>query len=434
MDASVLKSVLFEHNPRRDIILKALDEIKNYVPTKNLIITGGTAIDMALRLKGGSIYDDKQMPDYDFVSPNYYANAYEIAKILSDKGFPLVSVIPTFHYGTVAIRTDFMAIADISYMPPAQFDSLKTLNWSGMKIIHPHYQIFDQHYSLSHPYENPPIETIFHRWTKDMKRFDIIWKYYPITDEKLDAKTPLDWEADSLLDECLCGNEALVFWLYQAKKMGFQTKIGTSWDITKNKIKCSCDSPMPFDGVHAYSDYFEQYANDSTHYFAPFLDRLPRHIETQNKGYKLVIYDNYGARISAHAFMIDQSIQWLVSIQLIMMLLMQKYLYHHDHIATHWYLVMLEIVKWATEDSKKRAMFLPGAETYGTVTWSGAQQICVLNTFGTPEQKAKVRRPPIIHAEVTMPDQHPYSVDGSLLGSLDGKEISKFAPHKVNVS
>jgi hypothetical protein len=72
-------------------------------------------------------------------------------------------------------------IADIAYMPQSIFDRLPTLTYEGMKIIHPNFQRIDQHRALSVPYENPPNEVIFHRWEKDIKRFNILDKYYPVS-------------------------------------------------------------------------------------------------------------------------------------------------------------------------------------------------------------------------------------------------------------
>ena len=429
------------------MILKALEEIKNYISQKELIITGGTAIDMALRLKGGAIYDDKQIPDYDFISTNYFADAYEIAKILFEKGFPLVSVIPALHYGTVAVRIDFMSIADITYAPNIHWNKIKTFNYAGMKIIHPHYQILDQHYSLSHPYENPPVETVFHRWLKDMKRFDAIWKYYPVLIEENQNNADVlstniyNISIDPIVrtdNSCLGGNESLIFWLGAAKKMGFESKIDVEYKFDDKSLsfKCSCD--VPFSGVHMFSDDFGHYVDKTTKYFEPFLDRIPRHIETliEDKTYK--IYDNYGQHICAHQHNIEvDKTQWFCGIQLLMMMLMKEIVYPVDTISStvsKWYLLMFNIVKWASEKPEERYIFLPNAVVYGDYSWSQMQQICVMNTFGTPEQKAKVRRPPIIHAEASLPPPVQYSVEGSLLGNYDGKEVQPFETHKINVS
>ena len=40
--------------------------------------------------------------------------------------------------------------------------------------------MIDQHRSLSHPFDKPGREVIFERWKKDMLRYDLLYKYYPV--------------------------------------------------------------------------------------------------------------------------------------------------------------------------------------------------------------------------------------------------------------
>ena len=163
-----------------DEITKALDVVKEFIIKKNLILVGGMAIDFALRLKGDSIYTDDQMPDYDFYSPNHSSDAYELGALLCSKGFKNISCINALHITTMRVRVDFETVADITYCPLKVYKQVPTLLYNKLRIAHPHWQMIDQHSSLSLPFENPGREVIFHRWKKDLTRYDKLYKHYPV--------------------------------------------------------------------------------------------------------------------------------------------------------------------------------------------------------------------------------------------------------------
>ena len=170
---------------------KALSIVKKFIIEKQLIIFGGLAIDYALRLKGSEIYPINQRPDFDFLSPKSIDHAYELADILYTAGFESVSAIRGIHVQTMKVRTSFIVVADIGYAPQDVFDSLPTIDYQGMKIIHPDYQRMDIHLAFCFPFSNPPREDVFHRWKKDLKRFNILENYYPIVSDlkTLDTNT-----------------------------------------------------------------------------------------------------------------------------------------------------------------------------------------------------------------------------------------------------
>lgn len=163
-----------------DTITSALTIVKQFVIDKELILYGGMAIDFALQLHGDSIYADNQLPDYDFYSPNHAVHAYELGELLCKSGYENVSVINGFHITTMRVRIDFEVVADIGYAPPKVFNKIPYLKFGDIKFVHPHWQMSDIHSSLSLPFENPGKEVIFHRWKKDMTRYDRLYKYYPV--------------------------------------------------------------------------------------------------------------------------------------------------------------------------------------------------------------------------------------------------------------
>ena len=170
---------------RRDVdspmVDRALELVKNFIKVRQRILYGGQAIDFALRLRGTSIYPDHQRPDYDFYSPDSVGDAYDIAEMLSSKGFPNVVARGAVHAQTMRVAVDFVFIADVSFVPQSVYETLPTVTYSGMKVLHPDYQRIDMHLAFSFPLANPPREDLYHRFAKDIKRFNMFEEFFPLS-------------------------------------------------------------------------------------------------------------------------------------------------------------------------------------------------------------------------------------------------------------
>lgn len=169
------------------ILAKAIEIVRNFIIDRKLILYGGSAIDYALRLRGSSLYKKDARPDLDVFSPNNTEDAYDLAEILHKAGFSNISAIRAIHVQTMRVRTDYRAVADISYMPKNIFDKAPFLLFNEIRVIHPDYQRMDLHLAFCFPYNDPPREDVFHRWEKDLKRINLLNNYYPITSDKLNG-------------------------------------------------------------------------------------------------------------------------------------------------------------------------------------------------------------------------------------------------------
>jgi len=169
---------------RRDadgpMVDRALEIVRKFIVARGLILFGGLAIDYALRLKGDRIYPDDQRPDFDFLSTRSVDDAYDLADLLQKAGFEGVGAVRGIHVQTMKVRTDYIWVADIGYAPPDVFAKIPTFDFQGMRVVHPDYQRMDQHLAFCFPFNGPPREDVFHRWRKDLKRFNLYEKYYPI--------------------------------------------------------------------------------------------------------------------------------------------------------------------------------------------------------------------------------------------------------------
>ena len=163
----------------RQMILSALDIVRDFIIRKGLIIYGGLGLDYSLRLKGSSIYPDDEIPDYDVYSPDASGDAYELADVLKSRGFEHISAIVAKHVVTMRVRINFVVVFDVSYSPPALFSNLPFLMYNRMKVLHPDILKAGIHKVLATPYENPPFESLFTRTKKVLTRYEKLADTYP---------------------------------------------------------------------------------------------------------------------------------------------------------------------------------------------------------------------------------------------------------------
>ena len=186
------ENIALRNDPVYAGIESILDLLVKFISDRGLIIYGGLAIDYALRLVGDKLYpDDLLQIDYDFFSPDHIEHSYDLAdkfyeivrSTYGEEAAEGVRAIGALHFETMRVDIrDNHFLADITYLPRAIFPHMPTLEYRGMKIVHPDIQRIDIHSSLSFPYDFPPTEVIFARWRKDITRFHMLAKHYPLVD------------------------------------------------------------------------------------------------------------------------------------------------------------------------------------------------------------------------------------------------------------
>lgn len=235
--------IRFRHNPQAEMLLRALDHVRQFIIKNQLILVGGMSIDCAMRLRGKKLYEDDEIPDYDFWSPENDRHAKLLGSELCTMEFPNVDVITAIHTTTMKVRVDGNVVADITYMPCKQFDAARTLEYKGMRIVHPWYVMMDQFRSLSSPYERPPQEVIFERWRKDVKRLNLLLALYPLGDDtqKVDMPTvtPVSLRKEHLKKGALQGWVALAWHEHRA---GVANPLG--WTVSKDDVTAVV--PVPY--------------------------------------------------------------------------------------------------------------------------------------------------------------------------------------------
>ena len=285
-DSKKYESLVFDRDIYKDKLLTALNIVKKFIIDEKLILTGGMAIDFALREKGSQLYPDDSLPDYDFYSSDFSNCAYKLGKILCDAGLPNISVISAFHPTTMRVRVEFIAVADITYIPKKVLKIIPTMKThEGIIYEHPFFKYMNIHRALSYPYENPPMEVILHRWKKDICRFDILYKFYPITPKKI--KDPKFVKMSKYkLDKpyCIGGFTALAYWM---GNKGLYTLESKKYGVPI----CTFISDYPNSFI--FGKCKEK--------FSEILDNTPgRVVFTTSSGDKMEVLDNRGKMLSAY--------------------------------------------------------------------------------------------------------------------------------------
>lgn len=170
--------------------------VSEFGRARKRIFTGGMAIDLALKSVGSYIYDNFDI-DFDFFSPEFHKDAFDLANIISQNRDPRnINAIVAMHVSTMRVRFRWNAVADITYVPPELYKKIPTLSIdlkairsAGKKkslpylVVHPAFQMIDQHVSMSQPYANEPMVNIMGRCKKDFVRMLKLAHFFDIPKE-----------------------------------------------------------------------------------------------------------------------------------------------------------------------------------------------------------------------------------------------------------
>lgn len=174
MTTYLSRKILTERYYHAESRAKGNEIVRQFIIDRQLIVTGGLVIDCALKRAGKKgIYEDFEVPDYDFFSRDNAKDASDLFKILMKAGFENLSLLPGIHPSTVKVFIFKDCIADITYASKSLFKEMEksVFIYDDMRMRGLNFQYADIHRALSYPYENEPRETINNRWKKDFERF-----------------------------------------------------------------------------------------------------------------------------------------------------------------------------------------------------------------------------------------------------------------------
>jgi hypothetical protein len=346
------------HHIYKDELAECFRVVSEYIIRHKRILVGGMAIDHALRAKGTYLYETEKV-DYDFISPEFHKDAYNIGQELAKK-FSGISIILARHISTMRVRYEFIPVADITYVPQDIYDKIPVLDYMGIRNVHPHFQMIDQHSSMRNAFENPPQETIISdRYEKDVKRYLLLSQFYPIEIPKgLKVKLKhYELPYNLIYGNCLSGYAAAIYWI---KKMGIDTNANIAF--LKKKLQLS----IPDDGsiimmTNDFKSVLAKFKDAEITYYNSFLDKIPRYIEVKTADAVYHIQDTKGEKIVAedlakvHILGLAGTMQWL---------LLQGIFYKNEWC---FYLYKQLRAVFVKEGHKK---YIPSFKCYGKFNWS----------------------------------------------------------------
>ena len=171
-DAEDLISYEQAHNPE---ILYALDIIENFLRRRKRICYGGTAINAILPKKLRFYDEDKDLPDYDFFTPDPESDIEEVVLELKKAGFSEVVQRIGMHAGTFKILVNFTPIADISKLDPELYKIVYTRSIvkEGIHYTDPDFLRMMMYLELSRPRGEVS------RWEKVFERLSLLNAAFP---------------------------------------------------------------------------------------------------------------------------------------------------------------------------------------------------------------------------------------------------------------
>jgi hypothetical protein len=373
--AADFKVISQRHDANGPMQDRALEIVRQFIIDRKIIVFGGLAIDYALRLRGGSIYPDAQRPDFDTLSPNSVEDAYDLADALHRAGFSNVGAIRAIHVQTMNVRVNFIPLLDIGFTPPEVFARLPTLDYGGIRILHPDFQRLDMHLAFCFPFSGAPREDIFHRWKKDLKRFNILQTTYPVRAGSLTvagggasaAPPQLNVGYADLADKIFALHGIAAFGLLLAalrelrEIVGLPNEADNRWPIvstTVNRdfIKVSLPpnhakafeyvaiaTPHP-DGI---CDARKQEGCDVV-WYEPYMDAKPETAVITSEGTPLHVFSTRGRQLAVVAMEVNEKHILIVSPQyLLLHFLLEAHLARDEavrSILTQYYLWTLDIL------------------------------------------------------------------------------------------
>jgi hypothetical protein len=411
-------------------LVEGIEIVKEFIIKKNLIIYGGSAIDYALRLKGDKIYPDNLLiiPDLDMYSPNSISDSYELADILYHKGFPQSRAISAQHVETM--RVDIMNnnfIADISYRPQEIFDKLPYLTYNGMRIIHPEFQRLDMHSALSFPFDDVPREVIFARWNKDIVRFNILSKYYPIDVQNNPSDLRKIKFPDSIKGFVFTGFIAYAIYYNKFAKLMKEKDIKIPDEIVKASL--IIDDGFTFETLdnkldlihYEYEKVLDVLLLKNVKKYEPYINLIPQTVVGDLDGNKVIIHNTKNKLISinslnlSHIFdVVSENKIRIVNIQpLLKYYLSQKFInkdtkFAHVYIAR--YVSLLKMIDMVEKHSnmEKADLFYPSINVYGKENINIANEFSLNRLYSDIDEIKQLNKPINYNAQKNILKETPH--------------------------
>jgi len=177
------KKVLTNAEPSITEIREVYITILSFISDRNLIIYGGTALDIALKSAGEKgFYNEWDFSDIDFYSSSL-VDIIDLSNQLYDKGYIGVHVKDVLHEETFALYVNGKLYCEFTYIPrkiltyvPTLSINYKFANFNKkLNVVHPHFSFIDMLRMFTDM-------TACFRWEKQYSRLEMMNKSFPLID------------------------------------------------------------------------------------------------------------------------------------------------------------------------------------------------------------------------------------------------------------
>jgi hypothetical protein len=164
----------------------ALDIVEQFLRRKRRICYGGTAMNAQLPTDLQFYAADRDLPDYDFFTPEIQKDTDELVNDLKKAGFEDVANRVGMHEGTKKILVNYVAVADISEMDRDIFDVIqkRAVIIKGIYYTDPDVLRMMMYLELSRPKGEVT------RWSKVYERLTLINKVFPMKKCEKEQRKP----------------------------------------------------------------------------------------------------------------------------------------------------------------------------------------------------------------------------------------------------
>ena len=226
------------HNPD---ILFAIEIVEKFLKKKKRVCYGGTAINAILPKKLRFYDEDKDLPDYDFFTPQPDEDVGELVLELKKAGFMEVVQRIGMHKGTFKVLVNFIPIADITKLDEDVYKIIykRSIEKQGIHYADPDFLRMGMYLELSRP--RGQVE----RWEKVFERLTLLNSAFPPkvckqSLEKLTGKIHVPYVVhkeilDYILDKSriLVGAEVMALYDWVLSKR-YRKKPSIQWFLHKN--------------------------------------------------------------------------------------------------------------------------------------------------------------------------------------------------------
>lgn len=406
-------------------LMDIYDSVINFIKKKRRILVGGMSMDYSLKSKGSFLYKTNKI-DYDFISPEYFHDAYELGEILAKK-YNNISIICARHISTMRVRYNFITVADITYVPNIIYTKIKTLSYTGIILVHPLYQQIDQWLSIRNLLEMPPNESyLTDRIKKDVTRFLMLNEYFPIEVNKPSKIDIISIDISKKnIPYPITGIHAAILYLHHFK---IHDKNLSEIKITENKDNITITYPNEYklsylidysypdmsndkyyDKLNEFNNTFKKTKNKNIIHYAPILDKIFEryHLVSEN----IDLYNIYGSKIylnkicSIDVDSLYGTLVWLSSM----------WLWNEDMFAGYVYKLLVDYFIKNVEKCIPTFDILYGKENFTT-----AQLLYKLKEDTTISNKLLPKNGYLQKGDHISPDYYKFNINDSILLKLDG--------------